>query len=116
MNDPAASTSTARVSFIVYLPVKPEARERMREMMFEVLEAMSAEPDFINTWAHEDLDDPNLIVNYETWACTREEFLSRHLAKPYRQPLEAALPELLSGPRRIVFLKPLRGFAPQGQG
>lgn len=105
--------NSARVAFLVYLPVKSQARERMRQMMFEVLEAMSSEPDFINTWSHEDLDDPDLIVNYETWACTREEFLSRHLAKPYRQSLEAALLEMLSAPRRLVFLKPLREFVPK---
>lgn len=59
------------VSFIVYLPTRPEARERMRKMLFEVVGTMAKEPDFINTWVHEDLNDPDMIVNYETWACSR---------------------------------------------
>lgn len=107
---PSRAEAIGQLSFVVYLPVKPSARERLRSMMFEVLDAMSHESDFVSTWVHEDLDDPHTIVNYETWSCSREDFVRRHLAKPYRQALEAALPDLLSGERRIVFLRPLRAY------
>jgi quinol monooxygenase YgiN len=102
--------TTDRVSFIVHLPVSPQAREAMRTMLFEVLDAMSAEDDFVNTWVHEDLSNPDMIILYETWACSREKFLAVQLAKPYRQAFEAALPGFLSGERRLEFLKEIRAY------
>jgi quinol monooxygenase YgiN len=98
------------VSFIVHLPTRPEARAEMRSMLFNVLDTMAREPDFINTWAHEAVDDPDTLVVYETWACTREYFIAHHLAKPYRQAYEAALPRLLSAERRIEFLTGLKAY------
>lgn len=109
MTTPTGTTPSETVSFIVYLPTRPQARERMREMLFDVVRTMAREPDFINTWVHEDLDDPDTIVNYETWACSREHFIAHHLNKPYRLAYEKALPEMLSGERRIVFLKGIEG-------
>lgn len=106
----AARVPDESVSFVVYLPTRPEARQKMREMMFAVLDAMSKEPDFVHTWAHEDMNDADMLINYETWACSREVFIEKHLKKPYRQAYEAALPGLLSGERRIVFLKNLRAY------
>ena len=98
------------VSFIVHLPAKPEVRGQMRKMLFEVLDAMAKEPDFINTWVHEDLNDPDTLVLYENWACSREYFIEHHLNKPYRQAYEAALPDLLSRERRIEFLRGIRSY------
>ncbi len=98
------------VSFIVHLPTKPEQRDRMRAMLMNVLDTMAREPDFINTWVHEDLNDPDTLVLYETWACSREHFIAHHLAKPYRREYEAALPELLSAERRIDFLTVLKAY------
>lgn len=100
-----------RVSFVVYIPLKPEARERGRALILRVLQAMSSEPDFVRTWMHEDMADPNVIVNYETWACSREHFLQHHLQREYRLEYELALPEMLSGERRIVFLRELAELA-----
>jgi len=107
---PSRAAAAEQLSFVVYLPVKPSEHERLRNMMYEVLDAMSHESDFVGTWVHEDMDDPHTIVNYETWACSREDFLRRHLARPYRQTFESALPDLLSGERRLVFLRPLRAY------
>ncbi len=100
--------STDTVSFIVRLPTRPEKREQMRAMLFAVLDNMAAEPDFINTWVHEDINDPDTLVLYETWACSREYFVAHHLAAPYRKDYEAALPQLLSKERSIDFLNPIR--------
>ncbi len=104
------------VSFIVHLPTKPKHRVRMRTMLIDVLNAMSREPDFVNTWVHEDLNDPDTLVLYETWACSREFFIAHHLAKNYRQAYEAALPELLSSERRIEFLKGLQAYPERSTG
>ena len=98
------------VSFIVHLPTKPEHRDRMRAMLTAVVDTMAREPDFVNTWVHEDLNDPDTLVLYETWACSREYFIAHHLAQPYRQEYEAALPQLLSAERRIDFLTVLKAY------
>ena len=92
------------VSFIVYLPFRPQVREVARKLFFEVIEEMSHEPDFISASVHEDMNDSNIIVVYETWSCSREHFIENHLTKAYRLAYEEQLPALLSGARRIEFL------------
>ncbi|MDP3812177.1 MAG: hypothetical protein Q8Q78_14330 [Hydrogenophaga sp.] len=106
---------TEGVSFIVYLPTRPEQRERLRGMVFDIFQAMSSEPDFVHAWIHEDLADPHMVINYETWACTREFFLENHLKRPYRQAFESAIPTLLSAERRLVFLKTIRSYPARTQ-
>ncbi len=101
------------VSFVVTLSAKPEASVRMRELLFEVVNAMAKEPDFINTWVHEDLNDPNTVILYETWACSKEQFLAKHLSKPYRQAYEAVLQDLLAKPRTIDFMKIIAAYPGQ---
>lgn len=98
------------VSFIVKLPTRPDKREQMRAMLFEVADTMAQEPDFINTWVHEDLNHPDTLVLYESWACSREYFMAHHLAAPYRIAYEAALQDLLSAPRTIDFLNCIRAY------
>jgi quinol monooxygenase YgiN len=103
---------TEQVSFIVRLPTRPEQRHAMRSALYGVLEAMAQEPDFINTFVHEDLEAPDTLVLYETWACSKEQFIAQHLSKPYRQQYEASLDQFLSQPRSIEFLKPLSTITP----
>ncbi|HEY9101985.1 antibiotic biosynthesis monooxygenase family protein [Chitinimonas sp.] len=98
-------------SFIVHLPGKPEHREELESRLLEVLDAMAKEPDFINTYLHRSADDPDTLVLYETWACSKEYFMSHHLAKPYRKAYEAVLPRLLKERRTLSFLTPpLRSY------
>jgi len=104
-----------QVSFVVSLPMKPDQKERGRAMLMDVVTAMSREPDFINTWVHEKQDDPDVIVLYETWACSKDDFISTHLSKPYRLAYEASLADLLAADRQIDFLTPLAAF-PARQG
>jgi len=103
------------IAFVVHLPGRPEHRDELEARLFQVLDAMASEPDFVNAWAHRASEDPDTIVIYETWACSREHFLAHHLGKDYRQEYEAALPRLLGRERRIEFLTPLRGY-PQRLG
>ncbi|KQV86259.1 oxidoreductase [Massilia sp. Root351] len=93
-----------QTAFIVRLTAKPEVRERFRAELFNVVNRMAQEPDFINTWVHEDANDRNTFVLYETWGCSRDFFLGTHLAKDYRVQYEALLPELLAKERTIDFL------------
>lgn len=99
-----------QISFIVRLPGKPEAREELEARLFEVLDAMAREPDFVNTFCSRDLNDPDTIVLFETWACSRDYFLEHHLNKPYRTAYEAVLPGLLAGERTIDFVTPIRSY------
>lgn len=99
-----------QVAFIVYLPAKPERFAETKEQLLEVVHQMSAEPDFVNTWVHQLQDHPNTLVLYETWNCSKEDFIARHLNKPYRQVYEALLPELLAEDRRIEFLDVINSY------
>jgi len=89
----------------VFLPVKPEARETFRKMLSEIGEHIAREPNFVSALIHEDMDDPDTIVLYETWVGGREDLLEQ-LTRPYRQAYEAALPAMMKSERRIVFLHP----------
>jgi quinol monooxygenase YgiN len=92
-----------RTVILVSLPVKPEARETFRKMLSEMGEHIAKEPSFISALIHEDMDDPDTIVLYETWAGSREQLLEQ-LTRPYREAYEAALPAMLKSERRITFL------------
>ncbi|SAL62635.1 Antibiotic biosynthesis monooxygenase [Caballeronia peredens] len=98
------------VSFVVRLPGKPEHREELETRLLDVLERMSDEPDFINTYVHRAAGDPDTLVLYETWACSAEYFRAHHLSRPYRQAYEAELPRMLARERTIDFLEPLRSY------
>src|SRR5882672_2430656 len=111
MNAASAPASETTV-LLVFLPVKPEARERFRKMLLEVGEHIAKEPEFVSASVHEDMDDPDTLVIYETWAGSREHLLKHQLGKPYRAAYEAALPEMLKAERRIVCLQsPLASFS-----
>jgi quinol monooxygenase YgiN len=105
-----AATLQDQVSFVVHLPFKPEHTALGRRLVMDIVRTMSHEPEFINTWVNEIQDEPDTLVLYETWACSRDDFIARHLSKPYRLAYEAQLPSLLSGERQIVFLTPLASF------
>ena len=102
---------SATVSFIVHLPARPERREELESGLVKVLDQMAGEPDFVRTDVHRLQDDPDTLVLYETWACSREYFMSHHLGRAYRRDYEAVLPGLLKSPRTIEFLEPVRGYA-----
>jgi quinol monooxygenase YgiN len=100
-------------AFIVHLPGKPEYREELEMKLLKVLEEMAKEPDFINTYLHRSVDDPDTLVLYETWACSEERFKSHHLSRPYRKDYEGALPSLLKKPRTLEFLTHVRTYQKQ---
>jgi quinol monooxygenase YgiN len=110
----ACTTIDRLLSFVVHLPGKPEHRKELEQHLFGVLDPMAKEPNFVNAWAHGSLEDPDTIVLYETWACSREHFINHHLKASYRQEYEAALPRLLARERSVEFLSPLRSY-PQRQ-
>jgi quinol monooxygenase YgiN len=99
-----------QISFIVHLPGKPEAREELYSSLLKVLDEMSHEPDFVNTYLHRSADDPDTLVLYETWACSAEYFQQHHLKKSYRVDYEKKLVSLLKSDRRFEWLDPIRSY------
>lgn len=98
------------ISFIVHLPGKPEKRDQLYTSLIKVLDEMSHEPDFVNTYLHRSVDDPDTLVLYETWACSARYFQEHHLKKDYRVGYEAELKTLLKSERRFEWLEPVRGY------
>ena len=98
------------ISFIVHLPGKPEAREELFTSLSGVLEQMSHEPDFVNTYLHRSMEDPDTLVLYETWACSPQYFKDVHLKRSYRVEYEGKLQHLLKSERKFEWLEPVRAF------
>ncbi|TFW16797.1 putative quinol monooxygenase [Duganella callida] len=97
------STSN-RLTFIVHLPAKPERYAELEAAVRQVLTDMSHEPDFLECTLHRSQQDPNVLVVYESWSCSREHFLQHHLPRAYRADFERQLPDRLAAERRIEFL------------
>ncbi|HLU57043.1 MAG TPA: antibiotic biosynthesis monooxygenase [Pseudonocardia sp.] len=91
--------------FLVFLPVRPAARDEFRAKLFEIGDHVAQEPEFVSCSIHEDADDPDTLVLREVWACGRDE-LFEQLKRPYRTRYEAELSSMLEGERRFVFLTP----------
>ncbi len=77
------------IAFIVHLPGKPERRAELESRLLDVLEQMSKEPDFINTYLHRSLEDPDTLVLYENWGLQRAAFQG--------PPPESVLPARIRG-------------------
>ncbi|MEX3933701.1 putative quinol monooxygenase [Paraburkholderia phymatum] len=92
------------------MPGKPEAREELYSSLVKVLDEMSNEPDFVNTYLHRSADDPDTLVLYETWACSAQYFVDHHLKKPYRVDYEGKLKGLLKSDRTFEWLDLVKGY------
>lgn len=76
------------VTFIPRLHFKPGAKEDILPGIYEIIDRMSQEPAFVHTALHEDLDNPDVLVLYETWKGTKESFMREQLTKDYRREYE----------------------------
>jgi quinol monooxygenase YgiN len=93
--------SNHQIGFIVHYQVKPGCEEAWLDQGREVIEAMRTEPAFVNFFQLQDRTDPTRLVLYETWNCTKEDFLNVHMKRSYRQHYERILPALLATPREM---------------
>ena len=91
--------------FLVFLPVKPEARDEFRNKLSEIGEHIAKEPEFVSASIHEDMDDPDTLILREVWLGSRDDLMEQ-LNKPYRTEYEASLSDSLKAERSIVFLTP----------
>ncbi|AMB87617.1 oxidoreductase [Pseudomonas agarici] len=99
-----------RISFIVRLPAKPGHVEELKKGLLFVTDQMANEPDFVTTWIHHPVDDPDTIVLYETWDCSMEYFMSHHMKASYRADYEAVLSKVLRTERSFEFLVPFKEY------
>ena len=95
--------------FYVEFDVKPEGVEKFVAGARGVLEAMSRETAFVETYFHRDTNNPNKFTLYERWnEPSMEAFIKNQLeGKAYRDEYEADLPELLASPRKFTVLVPI---------
>jgi quinol monooxygenase YgiN len=96
-----------RVVLLVRFTPKPGKKEVFFERLTELVEKMRVEQAFIGAVIHDDIDDSNALLMYETWQGTRESWLSTELARPYRAEYESALTDLLET-RTAQWLLPIQ--------
>jgi quinol monooxygenase YgiN len=71
-----------------------------------LFDTMSKEPSFVNGIVHENIDNPNEVVFYEIWNCSKETWLAEEESKAYRQGPYARAAEFLLG-RELSFNTPI---------
>jgi quinol monooxygenase YgiN len=95
---------------VVRLKIKPGKVDRIKALLVEVGDAMSAETEFVHAWVHEPIDDPASLVIYEAWSCDIDYFMQNLFSKPYRKTYEEELSEALEEERRIEVLNYVKSY------
>ena len=95
------------VTYVIRFTVRPEQRSRFLALLDGVLDAMRHEPMFHEAILHQDPDDENHLMLYETWE-DHDDVLTVQLQRPFREAFHAALDEVLAAPRDITIWQPLR--------
>ncbi|MDB5685899.1 MAG: N-acetyltransferase [Rhizorhabdus sp.] len=95
------------VTYLIHFAVKPAERDRFLRLLNAVLDAMRAEPMFVDATLHADPQDTHHFLLYESWQ-DHQNVLDEQLARPYRDEWHAALSDLLERPREVSMWMPLR--------
>ncbi|MBW7453381.1 hypothetical protein ACFOLF_37100 [Paenibacillus sepulcri] len=69
---------------------------------------MSQEPTFVSTIVHEDPDEPDDVIFYEVWNCSREYFETVIETREYRD-------ELIKAASEFILDRPLSWLEPVGE-
>ena len=95
--------------FTVEFNIKPENTDDFLASLTELIENMSKEDTFVNTFLHRDSNDPNKFIIYERWQeASLEDFMKNQIhGKSYRNSYEKQLPGWSSKPREITVLEPI---------
>ena len=90
------------LGFIVRFDFKPGwEQERKKRGYVDFIDTMIEEPTFVNFFRLQDQTNPNRMVLYETWNCSKEYFLGVEMKRSYRDLYEEILPSLVSTPREM---------------
>ena len=75
--------------------------------MQQRLTARSHSPDFLFATVSSLQPEPNTLISYESWQCTKADFLASHLpSSAEQQAFETSLATLLSAPTTVEWLHP----------
>ena len=90
------------LGFIVRFDFKPGwEEERKKRGYVDFIDTMIQEPTFVSFFRLQDRTNPNRMVLYETWNCTKQYFLDVEMKRSYRDVYEEMLPSLVSKPREM---------------
>ncbi|MEO8416919.1 MAG: antibiotic biosynthesis monooxygenase [Ginsengibacter sp.] len=70
---------------------KPENSAQFKQVLIDLFNTISAEPNFINATIHEAVGKPAEFLVYETWNDTIEHFLNVQMKEPYAIAYEQTL-------------------------
>jgi quinol monooxygenase YgiN len=101
---------SSQIVLLVKIALKPGKKGEFMERLREVDGLMKAEPNFINFTIHDNVENDDEVVVYETWRGTRETWLAEEYPRPYRKPYEDALGQLVVE-RSVAWLKPITSSA-----
>lgn len=90
-------------TIIVRFPVKPEKNEEFQVELHKLLEGLQKEDTFLEARVHYTLDEPNIIILYETYRESRESFLKRVPKQPWFKAFLNKLPNLLQQERDVFW-------------
>ncbi|SDW09950.1 putative quinol monooxygenase [Paenibacillus sp. CF384] len=91
---------------IARFQLKPNSdKQAFFENLKPLFDTMSKEPTFVNGIVHENVDNPDEIVFYEIWNCSKEKWLAEEESKAYRQGPYTKAAEFLMG-RELSFYTP----------
>jgi quinol monooxygenase YgiN len=80
------NNNTAQTVIIARFKLKANTdKKAFFDNLKPLFDTMSKEPTFVNGIVHENVDNPNEIVLYEIWNCSKETWLAEEETKAYRQ-------------------------------
>jgi quinol monooxygenase YgiN len=100
------SDHTEQCVLIVTFDAKPGQKEAFRRHLYTLVGEMKAEPHFVNTIVHDDLDHPDRLVLYEIWKGSRDRWQRDEPQKAYRKEYEIGLSGLLAE-RTVQWMNPV---------
>ncbi len=96
------------ITVVPRLKFKSGGLDEIMPALNVLLDKMSKEPNFVECYLHRDLDDPDVLVIYETWATTRESFGAEEMTRPYRGDYQAAIGDSLESVDMMWLATPFR--------
>ncbi len=97
---------SSQIVLLVTIALKSGKKAAFLDNLRSIVDVMEKEPSFINSTIHENVENENEIVVYETWKGTKESWLAEEYPRPYRKPYEDALSNLVEN-RSVAWLKPI---------
>lgn len=95
------------MGYMIQFDVKPGREADFRAAVDPVLDAMREEAGFVYSALTRDAETPDRFVLFEIWS-DHDDVMNVQLKRPYRAPMDAALEDILSSPRGVSMLHPLR--------